>query len=433
MKDFLKKYSYIIIALLGILFLRAYYLNMAFQQGSFSHERSYNNGDASHYLKIGKNIADFHVYSDNNSNVPTEIATWRPPIWPFVLSNLFYFSDHPSTLIILKFLLELSLILFALLKIIKHLSLNAIYILPFLIILIEPQYVKYSITFLSESFAAILMLLLAIFIIALNNNKRYHVTIPVLSALLTLIHPVSVFFILAIFITYLFYNLKSNFKITILHGLLFSIMVLTWPIRNHLTFNKGVYLTASQGATFSKGWNEKVSTEFTNVDGDLANEDMNLKYVDSTLINDVNHSVIKLSKVYTAGTRSFINQISFGKKLKIVFKKLKSNFNPFPEKPKPGILESLSIVFRIVYLIVLIQLILRFFQKKRFSFNSNKDKAYLIVIAVFIGQILMSSYIYTGLRFNAIYSLTMLCCFMIINLKTINSMLDNIYKRLQNR
>jgi len=210
-------------------------------------------------------------------------------------------------------------------------------------------------------------------------------------------------------------------------------MVLAWPIRNHLTFNKGVYLTASQGATFSKGWNEKVSTEFTNVDGDLANEAMNLKYVDSTLINDVNHSIIKLSKVYTAGTRNFINQISFGKKLKIVFKKLKSNFNPFPEKPKPGTLELLSIVFRIVYLIVLIQLILRFFQKKRFSFNSNKDKAYLIVIAVFIGQILMSSYIYTGLRFNAIYSLTMLCCFIIINLKTINSMLDNIYKRLQNR
>ena len=334
MKDFLKKYSFFIIALLGILFIKAHYLNMAFQQGNFSHETAYNNGDASHYLKIGKNIADFHIYSDNNSNVPNEIATWRPPIWPFVLSNLFYFSDHPSTLIILKFLLELSLILFALFKIVKHLSLNAIYILPFLIILIEPQYVKYSITFLSESFSAILMLLLAVFFITLNNNKRYHITIPILSALLTLTHPVSVFFILTIFITYLFYNLKSNFKITILHGLLFSIMVLAWPIRNHLTFNKGVYLTASQGATFSKGWNEKVSTEFTNVDGDLANEAMNLKYVDSTLINDVNHSIIKLSKVYTAGTRNFINQISFGKKLKIVFKKLKSNFNPSPVKLK---------------------------------------------------------------------------------------------------
>lgn len=53
---------------------------MAFQSESYSDKIAYNNGDAGHYLKIAKNISNFNVYSDNNSNISSESATWISPI-----------------------------------------------------------------------------------------------------------------------------------------------------------------------------------------------------------------------------------------------------------------------------------------------------------------------------------------------------------------
>lgn len=417
---------FIFLVIIGLISIKVYYLNLSYLNNSYSNEVAYNSGDSSHYLMIAKNISDYNVYSDTNSKIVSEVATWRPPFWPLILSILFKFSSNPLYLIILKSILEIGLMLFALFKLKKNLNLNLVYLLPFFTIFIEPQYLKYSITFLSESFTAILILLLLAYFLTLNNIKRYHISIPILASIIILTHPVSLFFVVSIFIIYLLYNLKSNFRITILHGLLFSIIILVWPIRNNITFEKGFYLTASQGATFSKGWNENVSTQFTNVDGDLANEGLNLKYVDSTSIAEINNSVLNLSKVYVIGTKNFINKISFREKINIIFVKIKSNFNPFPEKSKPGFLESVSILFRIMYLIVFIQLIVRLFRIQRFNFNTINDRVFLIVTAVFIGQILMSSYIYTGLRFNSIYSLTMLCCFIILNLKIIIPMINYI-------
>ncbi|MDO9276188.1 MAG: hypothetical protein Q7T92_11645 [Lutibacter sp.] len=300
-----------------------------------------------------------------------------------------------------------------------------IYIVPFFLLFVEPQYLKYSITFLSESLTAVLILLLTIYFVFHNNNKQ-HFAIPILSAFVILCHPVSVFFVLSLFIIYLFLNLKSNFLGTMWHGLLFSMLLLAWPIRNQITFGKGFYLTASQGATFSKGWNEKVANEFTNTDGDLADEGLNLKYVDGDLLSNSDKSLITLSKLYNNGTKNFIKSIGFNEKVKIVFKKLKSNFNPFPEKPKPGFLETLAIFFRILYIITFLQLIVRFFKKEKMDYNTNRDRIYLVVLAIFIGQIVMSIYIYTGLRFNSIYSLTLLFCFIYLN----NDFLINIFKKV---
>lgn len=419
------KNNWIVIAVLVVLIsIKFYYLNLSYLNNSYSNEVVYNNGDASHYLKIAKNISDFYVYSDNNSKIVTEVATWRPPFWPLILSILYKFSSNPLYLIIIKSILEMGLMIFALFKLKKNLNLNLVYLLPFFTIFIEPQYLKYSITFLSESFTAILILLLFTYFLTLDNIKQYHIAIPILASIIILTHPVSLFFILSIFIIYLLNNLKSNFRITILHGLLFSTIILVWPIRNNITFNKGIYLTASQGATFSKGWNEKVISQYTNVDGDLADEGLNLKFVDSTSIVKINNSVINLSKVYMIGTKNFIKKISLREKINIIFLKIKSNFNPFPEKSKPGFLESISILFRIIYLIVFIQLIIRFLRFQKFNFKTINDKVFLFITSVLIGQILMSSYIYTGLRFNSIYSLTMLCCFIILNLKTINSIIN---------
>jgi len=270
------------------------------------------------------------------------------------------------------------------------------------------------------------MLLLVIYFISRNNIKKQHIAIPILSSFVILCHPVSVFFVLSLFIIYLLLNLRSNFLGTMVHGILFSLLLLAWPYRNYVTFDKGFYLTASQGATFSKGWNEKVATQFTNVDGDLADEGLNLKFVDSNLLQNADNSMLTRSKLYSIGTINFIKNIGFNERIKIAFKKLKSNFNPFPEKPKLGFLETLAIFFRVLYLITFLQLIVRFFKKEKMDYNATGDRVYLVVLAVFIGQIMMSVYIYTGLRFNSIYSLTMLFCFIYLN----NDFLVKMYKKV---
>ena len=416
MKYFINKNWMILLVIIGLFSVKFYYLFLSFQNDSYSHEVAYSQGDASHYLSIAKNITDFHVYSDTNSKIISESATWRPPFWPLVLSFLFQFSHNPLALILLKSILEISLIFFALFKFKSTGNLKFSTLIPFFILFIEPQYLKYSVTFLSESFTAVLILLLTVFFISFNNFKKHQIVIPVLSSFVILCHPVSAFFVLLLFIIYLLLNLKSNFLMTITSGVLFSLLVLSWPYRNYVTFNKGFYLTASQGASLSKAWNEKVASQFTNVDGDLADEGLNLKYVDDKLLSNSAKSVLDLSKIYTIATKNFINGIGFQEKLNIVFKKLKSNFNPFPEKPKPGFLETLSIFFRILYLITFAQMIVRFLRKGKIDFNSTKDRVYLVVLAVFIGQIMMSIYVYTGLRFNSIYSLTMLFCFIFLNI-----------------
>ena len=71
------------------------YLLFQISSNDFSNAIVYNNGDAGHYLKIAKNINDFHVYSDNSSAIATENATWRPPFWPFLLSLFFVFMHFP--------------------------------------------------------------------------------------------------------------------------------------------------------------------------------------------------------------------------------------------------------------------------------------------------------------------------------------------------
>lgn len=398
-----------------ILLVKGYFLYSTFHNGDFTEATITHSGDAGHYFKIAKNISEFHTYADNNSEIANESATWRPPIWPFTLSFFFYVTSKPMTLLLLKVIFETIILVSSMVYFSRKQKYSLVMTSLLLLILIEPQYLKYSVTFLSESFTAVLALLFTLLFLGLRKSQSYHFSIPIIAGLTVLCHPVSVFFVVTLFSIYLCFNIKNHFKKCLTHGIFFSVIVLSWPIRNAVVFEKGFYLTASQGATFAKGWNEKVPTNFTNVDGDLADESLNLKYVNPNDLKENGKGVLEYSQLYQKGTWNFIKSLSFSEQINIAFKKLKSNFNPFPEKPKAGFFESLSIGFRIVYLVVFIQLLLRIIGRKKFDFNSHKDKAFAVVFAVLVGQVLMSVYIYTGFRFNSIYSLTLLLCFLLIN------------------
>ena len=396
-------------------FLIKCYLLFQIHNNNISDEIAYNNGDAGHYLKIAKNIHDFHVYSDNNSIISTENATWRPPFWPFLLSLFFIFTSNIFYLLLIKVVLEFIIVLGCLFLFKRKSELKTVHFLPFFLILIEPYYLKYSTTFLSESITSVLIFILTIVFINLNLKKRYTVFVPIVSGLILLCHPVSAFFVLSMVTIYLLINVRHNFKIAVLHGLLFCLIITSWTYRNYITFNQGFYLTASQGATFSKGWNEKVCSQFTNVDGDLADESINLKYVNKKITATTTISVLELSHLYREGTLNYIKTLSLKETGQIALKKLKSNFNPFPEKPKSGILETAEIFFRIVYLILFVQLLFRIFNKEKINFENQRDRVFMVVFSVLLGQIVMSIYVYTGFRFNAVYSLVLLFCFLYIN------------------
>lgn len=428
MKVSLKKTGAFVL-LIAFICIKFYFVFKINSSNGFSSEKISISGDAAHYLEIAKNIAQYNVYSDNNSVVATESATWRPPFWPFLLSFLYAVSTTVFSIVMLKSILEIVCIGLILFQFKKFSKLTFAYMIPFLLVFNEPQYLKYSSTLLSESFTSILILFLSVCFICLNKHKSYNLFIPVVSTLVIICHPVSIFFVGTLFIIYFIFNLKSSYKRSVVHGVLFLALLLVWPCRNYITFNKGIYLTASQGATFSKGWNKNVASQFTNVDGDLADETLNLELIGLEASHLGQASVLDLSKLYTKATFKFISSIEINEVFKIMAKKILSNFNPFPEKPKAGFLEYAAVVARFFYIILFIQLIRRLFEKTKFNIESITDKMYLIVLSVFIGQLIMSVYVYTGLRFNAIYGLTLLFCFIGLN----RDYFDFIISKLNNK
>ena len=216
---------------------------------------------------------------------------------------------------------------------------------------------------------------------------------------------------------------SENIKITIFHALFFCLLMLSWPIRNALVFNQGFYLTASEGATFSKGWNEDVVKKFSNVDGDLADEGLNLKYLDT---KTQSLDVIQKSKVYKKATKRFIKNLKISDVFEIALTKLKSNFVPYPEKPKKAIIESLGTFFRFLYLMLFVQSIYLLIVNRFRLLSENTIIFPFIVLIIYLAQSIMSIYIYTGLRFNSIYGLTLFLSLIMINRTYILNFINKI-------
>ncbi|TYA71428.1 hypothetical protein [Seonamhaeicola marinus] len=186
-------------------------------------------------------------------------------------------------------------------------------------------------------------------------------------------------------------------------------------MRNLQTFHKGFYLTASQGAVFSKGWNDKVALEFNNVDGDLADESLNLKRMGYNEKALKPLSVLDRSELLKESTWNYIKSLSIKEKFSIIYVKLRSNFNPFPMKEKNTFLDNLGIPFRLFYLFVFIQAVYLLTIRK--NWKGSRGRICLVILSVIIGQVVMSIYTYTGLRFNAIYGVTLLFLGVLINLE----------------
>ncbi|GAA4235982.1 hypothetical protein GCM10022291_19250 [Postechiella marina] len=418
----IKSFTILIISVLILLTPKFYYLYLSLDSNKYTEKSVYNSGDETHYLLLAKNLSENFVYADNGSNTPTESAVWRSPIWPIILAALFAITNQIFSLILLKFIMELTLIALALSLYYKYGGIKYKFIFPFLLLLIEPQYIKYSLTFLSESITSIFILILVICFLLFSNSRKYSISIIVCALIVFYCHPVSAFFVGFLLLFYGLLNLKKSFWRVLCHALIFISVFSIWPIRNHLTFNKGFFITASQGATFSKGWNKNVISKFNNCDGDLANEGLNLDYLSLKDEDTKNLSVLDKSKLYKKATFTFLKASSYSEILKIILVKIKSNFNPFMEKSKDVFLEKIAVPFRFLYCFVFIQTLYFLLFKKEELIVSNRYKVSIAILAILLGQVFMSVYIYTGLRFNAIYSLVLLFLSIVFNMNLINKL-----------
>lgn len=396
----MKNSFYLIIIFVFTVNLIFFYKN--YSAGNFLIENV--SGDAAHFLEIAKNLNLFGVYGDGNSSIPTESATWRAPFFPLILSLFLIFSDNILSLVLFKVLFQVLLIIIGCYYLHKNkIFSNSVFVcVPF--IFVEPYFLKYSYSLLSESVSASLLFLFICFFLISFINGKYYITTVFLSFLCIINHPIVVFFIFIVlsilFIKLLFRDKILAFKLS----LLFISLILIWPVRNYLVFDKGLFLTASQGATFSKGWNEKVAIEFNNIDGDLADEGINLKYLKVDLYNNLSSlSILELSNLYSLATKEFIKNNGFKNNFLIAKKKVISNFMPFPEKHKPGIIENIAGLFRVLYLIFFL-----FSIYYLLFIRSGNVLVYIIYLSIYLSQILMAVYIYTGLRFNSVYNLVLL-------------------------
>lgn len=417
--------------ILFILFIKSYFLFSVYKNQNlykkiiFNEEMSIN-GDAHHNLMIAKNIHNHHTFSDDNSDKPSEYAVWRPPLWPFIISIFFFVTNNVFFILVLKVLLE-TLFIVLIYKKLKKSKIVKNYGLLFLLLL-EPFYQKYSITLLSESVTALIILYAFYLFISLTKEKRTNILIPIILSITILCHPVSIIFVGTLFGFYCLLNLKSYTKTIILHVIIFVGLTIAWPLRNQMIFNKGVFLTTSQGTTLSKGWNERVAEDFNNVNGDLADARLNLKFVSQAEIEAVGNSTIDESKLFKIATKRFFDRLSLKEKATIIWVKLKSNFNPFPEVKKSGFLEQLAIIFRALYLIIFIQSIYFLIKRRQFFWTDIKVRIALFTFSIFVGQFIVASALYTGLRFNAIYCLSLLASFFIFNYNYVIHKMKSKYK-----
>ena len=253
---------------------------------------------------------------------------------------------------------------------------------------VSPSWQIYSRVFLSEPITLFLFTVFLFFITKKENLKSNQIilSLALIGGLITICHPYYLFFPFLIFL-FLFAFKQIPFKHFFMGGLIVLIIPFAWVVRNTIILETdSLLLTTSTGAVMAKGWNKDVLKEHNNVNGDLADETLVLLHYEEQE-NYENNEVGKM-QLYKDAT---INFIKTHKELilPIVFKKLKSAFNPLAEHSKAGVLEKGRVVYHVLgFLAMIFVLFLR---------NKISKSLSLALIFSTIGITIIT---YSGFRFR---------------------------------
>lgn len=330
-------------------------------------------GDAWDYVHLGLSIAKVGKYGHFNASREQLLAdfkedlvkkknytfskqtAFRPPIWPFLIAVIFFVFGYSLTqLIIFKILLHL-LGAFIFYKSLKLLNLKEIIVVTGTFLYgVSPAWQLYSRVFLSEPITLFFITLWIYLLILYLKNRISFVPQAIIGGILILSHPYYLFFPFSVWLILLIKK-QLNFKIFVLSSIIGASIVSVWIIRNFIVLDTDqVVLTTSSGAVMAKGWNKKVPTAHTNTKGDLADETLVLESY--KLETQVGGEVEKM-QLYKNATLHFIIS-NPDMILPIVSRKLLSSFNPFPETPRPGFLETGRWIYQFLALLALLYILI---------------------------------------------------------------------------
>lgn len=374
---------------------------------AFQDTNGYFGGDSGDYILVGASIAKTGKYGHLKST-PREIiadlnsgdflkkdyefgnySTWRPPIWPSFLA--IFMKLFPNALLmahLVKFLLILggAYLFFRTFILLKFsISVSRSFAVFYLI---HPTLQLYSRTFLSESFTYLVMTIVLYFAVRTwqDSNKINVFMTGLTGGLLVLTHP---YYLALPFILLGLIFLIKRFKVTN-YFMAFSVLIIViglWVLRNQMIYPENeLFITSSTGAVMAKGWNAKVPELHNNVNGDLADEGLVLKPDDKMAGLDE----IERSELYQKRTKEFIRSNSnlIGP---ILMRKLKSAFNPIREISKPGFLQSMNELHRILILLIFIYAL----------FCRKLDLLGVIALTIILSTIFITILTYSGLRFRS--------------------------------
>ena len=363
-------------------------------------------GDAFDYIHLAKTLAKSGTYGHTSYNRGTILemfktdqieqlqikdvkpTAFRPPVWPYLIAGIFILFGYNFTyVLIFKFLLHL-LGIFIFYKTLKILKLKEVLILiGCLFFAIHPAWQIYSRVFLSEPITMFFLTLWVYLLVAFLQKKMSFLPQAIVSGVLILSHPYYLFFPISVWLVMLIKK-QLNFKIFLLSGAISSAIISTWIIRNFIVLDTDeIVITTSSGAVMAKGWNSKISIEHTNTKGDLADESLVLQgyAYDKT----ITYNEVEKSQLYTRAVLAFIKN-NPDKVPLIILTKLKSAFNPFPETPKSGFLETGRVIFQVLSLLALVYVI----------FLSKNNLIRSFALALVFSTVLITSLTYSGFRFR---------------------------------
>lgn len=364
-------------------------------------------GDAASFIGLGVSLAEFQKYGHitttgeegliaafKENNVSSyELtflghSTWRPPVWPTLIASIFLvFGYNLTFILIFKYLLHL-LGVYIFYKTLKLLNLREIVIVIGTFLYgISPAWQLYSRVFLSEPITLFFITLWLYLLILYLQKKAGFIPQAVFGGILILSHP---YYIFLPFSVWLILWLKKQIQLNkfIIASFICVSIVSIWIIRNFVVLETNeVVLTTSSGAVMAKGWNSEVVKYHTNTQGDLANEGLVLEEFEFD--RNKNYDEVERLQLHKEAALHFISSnpdLIFP----IIYTKLLSAFNPFPETPKPGILETGRWIFHFLALLSLFYIL---------YFTQNKI-LHSLVLGLILGTIGITILTYSGFRFR---------------------------------
>lgn len=362
-------------------------------------------GDAADYVSLGLSLAKKQKYGrlivpggsiqafkeneiSKNQYAFGGHSTWRPPVWPFLIAGIFLiFGYNLVYILIFKYLLHL-LGMFIFYKSLKILNFReAIIIMGTFLYGVSPAWQIYSRVFLSEPITLFFITLWIYLLLRFIYKKSGFLPQAIVGGLLILTHP---YFIFLPFSVWFILSLNKQIKVNLalISTMVCIAVVSIWVTRNFIVLDTShLIITTSTGAVLAKGWNKDVPEKHTNTKGDLADETLvleNFEYDDSKGYNE-----IERMELYKNATLHFV-KTNPELILPIIGKKLLSAFNPFPETPKPGILETGRVLFQVFSLLALFYIL--FFSKFKLIQS--------LAIGLILSTIAITIFTFSGFRFR---------------------------------